>query len=364
MACDDPVVAAAPLRDWGRQRDGALRPRSRRKHERSASAIAENNRVSVVVAPHITRNFDLVHETFGTMQYIRGYDGLRALAVLAVIAFHLHLPGASLGWTGVVLFFVLSGFLITRILMATKAAPDYLSSFFRRRALRILPIYYLCFLAIIAIAFVGHRSISDWSWYATYLQNWRLAETRFAPDFTAWFAHTWSLACEEQFYFVWPFIILAVRGKWLTGILTGFIAVGVVSRIVAVVALSNPYAAFAPLTSVVDMLAWGALSAVLLAKGNEHIRQWSALSFISLIGITVALAGAHGIDRFWLPEDHLMHLDLGMVFFALLGPLFASLILLVYSSDGSMLVRSLELPPLRYIGRISYGLYSTIGRLH
>lgn len=96
------------------------------------------------------------------MGYIRGFDGLRAAGVLAVMATHLGLPGFALGRFGVTLFFVLSGFLITRILLANKGAPDYFSRFYTRRALRIFPIYYLALAVLLLASLFVQWSVADW----------------------------------------------------------------------------------------------------------------------------------------------------------------------------------------------------------
>src|SRR4051812_48877983 len=81
--------------------------------------------------------------TVGGRGYLRELDGLRAIAIGGVLAFHFELPGGAIGWTGVILFFALSGFLITRILLAAREEAHYFRNFYIRRSLRIFPIYYL-----------------------------------------------------------------------------------------------------------------------------------------------------------------------------------------------------------------------------
>jgi len=160
---------------------------------------------------------------------IPALDGIRGIAVLAVVIFHCTLlcgpelvswgALAARGWAGVEMFFVLSGFLITRILLATKFDKNYWRNFIARRALRIFPAYYL-WLCIIWVAFpyvseqFASSEVRGQVWfYAFYLQNWNMAFQGW-PDW-GYVAHFWSLAVEEQFYIVWPLLVLIVTRKEL-----------------------------------------------------------------------------------------------------------------------------------------------------
>ena len=157
-------------------------------------------------------------------------DGVRGIAILLVLLLHFQearpssIPrvlGAplSLGWSGVDLFFVLSGFLITGILVETRRSGNYFSSFYVRRMLRIFPLYMLSIFAYFVVALplahhFGHWQ--DWSnnlqmWYWLHLSNWRSAFGQDVPLLT----HFWSLSIEEQFYFIWPMVVLLVKPSWL-----------------------------------------------------------------------------------------------------------------------------------------------------
>ncbi len=165
-------------------------------------------------------------------------DGLRGVAVLLVYIFHyggglrsanpfVHAFGyvTEAGWIGVELFFVLSGFLITRLLWAASAEPHALRNFYARRALRILPLYYatLCCAALFALGWValgwaaagrgaGAASLQPLLLYAGFLQNIPPLLPRalgYPPPLPL--HHLWSLAVEEQFYLLWPFLLLAAR---------------------------------------------------------------------------------------------------------------------------------------------------------
>src|ERR1700744_1968541 len=130
------------------------------------------------------------------MPHIKSLDGIRAISVLTVVLFHLGL--APFGWIGVQVFFVLSGYLITGILMRAKAEAsiEYFGRFYWRRSLRIFPVYFV-FLGFAAFWFASFRD--DWPWLVTYTADFaRLRGT----DISAPFVHLWSLAVEEQFYLI------------------------------------------------------------------------------------------------------------------------------------------------------------------
>jgi len=158
---------------------------------------------------------------------IGSLDGVRGIAILMVLAVHLELfqavpfsrPIRALfwaGWSGVDLFFVLSGFLITGILLDGFGAPGYFSRFYKRRALRIFPLYYLVCAALMVAT--PHLPGAEWSaiyptwkgWlsYGLFLQNWWM------PHFEnthRLIGHLWSLGVEEQFYLVWPTCVFLLR---------------------------------------------------------------------------------------------------------------------------------------------------------
>jgi peptidoglycan/LPS O-acetylase OafA/YrhL len=161
---------------------------------------------------------------------IQELDGVRGIAILAVMIFHLaqyhpaqpDLLGAviDLGWVGVDLFFVLSGFLITGVLLAEQHSPRYLSHFYIRRALRILPLYYVVVFIFfhvelpLAHHFQALRMLNGDSelFYWVQLSNWRSAFGELASSPVGTF---WSLAIEEQFYLVWPLVVLGTGERGL-----------------------------------------------------------------------------------------------------------------------------------------------------
>ena len=150
-------------------------------------------------------------------------DGLRGFAILLVISIHyFYNPGPNLprglhylqsffalGWTGVDLFFVLSGFLIGGILLDVRASPDYFKTFYIRRFFRIVPLYYLWLFCLIALVFLGHsffpsqtqstQPAIDWQIWAHFLFLQNLWSNHYSTLAGWWLAVTWSLAIEEQF---------------------------------------------------------------------------------------------------------------------------------------------------------------------
>ena len=177
-------------------------------------------------------------------QRILEFDGLRGLAVLMVLIFHygnnppygigvlskIFLRLLDWGEPGVDLFFVLSGCLITNILLDTKRSEHYFYFFYMRRALRILPLYYVAVMVFFwAYLPLEHAAVvkgvlpsprGSWDatpsweqiWYWLHLSNWR---TGFGHLKTSPITHFWSLAIEEQFYFLWPFAVRATSEKTL-----------------------------------------------------------------------------------------------------------------------------------------------------
>src|SRR6185369_5004870 len=121
------------------------------------------------------------------------------------------LPLTKFGWVGVDLFFVLSGFLITDILLKTKEQKNYLVNFFIRRVLRIFPLYYGAIILFFVLAASAQQLRDQYQFYFSnqgmvwfHMQNW-LYITKSEPTRYGMFIHFWSLSLEEQFYLIWPF---------------------------------------------------------------------------------------------------------------------------------------------------------------
>ena len=150
-------------------------------------------------------------------RHIPALDGIRGIAILLVMVF--HAGKMSAGWLGVDLFFVLSGFLITGILVRAKLAPRYFRNFIGRRVLRIFPPYYAYLLvALVILPALGLLPVPHgWGWAVTYLVTYPLARHGNWGLVPLGTQHLWSVAVEEQFYLLWPLVVWLVpaRRLWL-----------------------------------------------------------------------------------------------------------------------------------------------------
>jgi peptidoglycan/LPS O-acetylase OafA/YrhL len=241
-----------------------------------------------------------------------------------------------LGQTGVDLFFVLSGFLITGILLeAPRGSWEEIRRFYVRRTLRIFPLYY-GYLVLASLA----GGVSAWFW--VYLQNWPLA----LGTAVAGPHHFWSLAVEEQFYLVWPFLVLFWPRRWLAGAMWGLIGLTVVSRAIL---LGYDISPFYPTVARMDGLAAGGLLAMGYRSG--WIQRRGTMFGGMAAGFGVLLAGQwigyHGAGADWVQVTK-SSLAVGF-YVAAVGALLVT--------RGSPLHRVLSLRGVRRIGRVSYGMY-------
>jgi peptidoglycan/LPS O-acetylase OafA/YrhL len=292
-------------------------------------------------------------------------DGIRAVAVLAVIAYHFNYGWAQGGFLGVDVFFVLSGYLITSLLLTEreKNGRIALTAFWIRRAKRLLP---ALFVMLIAVAiWVGANTppfeismrrddlISTLLYYA----NWHFVASGqgyFVQFLTpSPLRHTWSLAIEEQFYLIWP-IICAVALMLASGkrrIIAAVCVVGLLGSAIAMAALyvpGDPSRAYYGTDARMHQLLIGALLAVLMGQlGSLRLRR-----FASVVGPVAALTLL--ISFVLLPDQASVYyqgLSVGLAFVT------AALVWSVEISPHSLLGRALSLRPMAWIGEISYGLY-------
>ncbi|MFL6351039.1 MAG: acyltransferase family protein, partial [Bryobacteraceae bacterium] len=181
-------------------------------------------------------------------------DGLRAFAILSVFLYHVWSP--PLSWMGVDIFFVLSGFLITGILLGRKSKPGYFTAFYGRRARRILAPYYL--MLVLSSVLFGTAWIKQWPWYLFFASN--------VPNALHMVPHRsldvlWSLAVEEQFYLLWPVAILFLSETALVWTATALIVLAPVLRGIATPFISTSAPIYHLMPFRMDLLASGALIA-------------------------------------------------------------------------------------------------------
>jgi peptidoglycan/LPS O-acetylase OafA/YrhL len=272
-------------------------------------------------------------------------DGLRAVAILAVFVDHTLFN--HLLWTGVDIFFVLSGFLISSILLDRKSRPvPYFGYFYTRRVFRILPPYIVT-LVLAAITY-GPGFLHYWPYFAFFGMN------------VFWVTHPfllalplWSLAVEEQFYFVWPFVIRWVSERTLLCVALAALIVTPLLRGAA--AHFGYYGAIYFLTPFrADLLCAGAVLAVCWRTRREQTIAWGRRfgMWATLVGYAI-FAGSQRWSVFRLSLNH-WQADVFTYSFSLLG---ASSLLLWALTGRGWLYRLLTLRPMRYLGQVSYMFY-------
>jgi peptidoglycan/LPS O-acetylase OafA/YrhL len=301
---------------------------------------------------------------------IPALDGVRGVAMLAVVCCHLIFPGlvANLdvldrimihGWLGVDLFFVLSGFLITGILIDTRDDAGFFRSFYARRALRIFPIYYLLLVVLFVWIpfgswFYAHGMGWQYSqlrahqaWYWTYLVN--VLQVRSSVTEWFWSGHLWSLSVEEQFYLVWPAVVLVTARKHLAKVCVLAFITAIALRVGWAFTHKVLLGAYVLTPMRMDSLAAGALVAVLArsSDGSAMLLRWYKRVGIGALIVGVPLFAAVG--------DDVQNLNITLIGYSLSAAVFASAIVWVIVDRRPR--RLMEWRPLRAVGRISYGGY-------
>ena len=197
-----------------------------------ARGILEWNTERVHVQPNMSPIRVRADEAVVQDRRIPELDALRGLACLLILVYHFkpHLfPG---GWAAVDLFFVLSGYLITSIILTHSHQPRFLRDFYIRRGLRIWPIYYLTVLILAGAATVLPRTFDFIALPSllTYTQNVSRYWSDSAPEFAPYLTHLWSLAVEEQFYLIWPLALCAVGRRGVVPLSLALLVTSVVAR--------------------------------------------------------------------------------------------------------------------------------------
>ncbi len=297
-------------------------------------------------------------------------DGVRGVAILMVLGHQFNvmtgayrddpLPALGFrllmdaGWIGVELFFVLSGFLITGILLDSRGATNYFRSFWGRRALRIFPPYYvlLLFMLVVLPALTGRRieGSEHQIWYWLYLSNWVEPFGRII----ALLPHPWSLAVEEQFYLLWPLVIFLLSSRGLLRLCAALFVLSLVSRLLLLGTGQSPEAVYMFTVCRMDALACGAAAAVVIRdpavrssfEQNPPRLGWAAAGV--LLGTILLTRGAR---TSWLTETvGYSGLSIGFA----LGILF---LVCAGWGRGNLATRALSQPFLRAMGRYSYAMY-------
>lgn len=306
-------------------------------------------------------------------KYLPGLDGLRALAIISVVWHNVtagHYTGGAVskiinmfsnsGWVGVQLFFVLSGFLITGILLDEKKTQHQLRNFYMRRFLRIFPLYY----AVLCIAFLilpilnaepswlveeRHQQV----WYWTFLSNWS------APFFGSLsaFGHFWSLAVEEQFYLLWPLLVMTLQRRSLISVCLLLMISALLIR-EALVLYDLPFALNAAYKFTVarwDALAVGAFLALAVRQHDWYARavkwmphiSWSSFAYILVFMSLSRNFAPVGPGITVLNQTVAALLFAAMLFFAIQPEV----------NRPTHWQKVLTSAPLRSVGKYSYAIY-------
>jgi peptidoglycan/LPS O-acetylase OafA/YrhL len=273
-------------------------------------------------------------------------DGLRAIAVLMVFMHHaLHAP---LFW-GVDLFFVISGFLITGILLDRKARGlSYFAYFYARRARRILPPFVL--LLVVSSLLFGVGWMANWPWYAFFAVN---IGTTFGEIGHESLGVLWSLAVEEQFYLLWPFVVLFASERALMWIAGAALFIAPALRFVATPLFDSYHPIYVLTPFRMDTLCAGAFMALLVRRDPSALKR---LVLPAILGIVVAL-GVLGYVNLTIPRFRWLNLPWGnALLYSGTLILCASIVILAMQSRG-IIQKVLCHPILVYIGTISYSIY-------
>lgn len=308
--------------------------------------------------------------TATALGYQPALDGLRGIAVVAVLLYHGGVSWAAGGFLGVDLFFVLSGFLITWLLLTERETTGRISvrAFYGRRARRLFPALALVLIAVAAYALaIAERSQldqlqGDLLGALGYVTNWRLIgqDRGYFDTFSAPspLQHTWSVAVEEQWYLVWPLVMVALltvqarlRTRWVLGAATAVLCAAswILTMSLAGPGIDPSRIYFGTDTRAHQLLLGALLAIVRQPKGTELAPRWRAPAAVAgtagsawLLWLAVTVDDTAG----WLFDG-----GLGLVAVASCAVVLAAI------QPAGRLVQALSFRPLRAIGTVSYGLY-------
>jgi peptidoglycan/LPS O-acetylase OafA/YrhL len=282
---------------------------------------------------------------------VRELDGLRGIAILLILLFHfaagqgplkIFAPYLEAGWIGVDLFFVLSGYLIIGILIDTSGRDGWYRNFIVRRSLRIFPLYYA--------ALLFHYPFHDQWWYFGYVSNIKVFQDNQWPAIAA-LIPLWSLSIEEQFYLLFPLVILFVSRKALGRFLIGAVVAAFLIRVALVLAIpANITGTYTLMPSRIDALALGGLVA-LARRDFPHVLKQRWIPWVTVLSAAVFVL----ISVTYRPSPWIT--SMRTIGFTALDLGFAGLLVLVVGQRIGFLSAICRTPFLVWTGTISYGIY-------
>ncbi|HXT13757.1 MAG TPA: acyltransferase [Candidatus Angelobacter sp.] len=314
------------------------------------------------------------------------WDGIRGVAILLVVFFH-YIFGAlesnnsavahgiravfPLSWSGVDLFFVLSGFLIGGILMDQRESPNYFKTFYVRRVCRIVPVYFAWLVLFFVLAWAFSAAISH-EWYSTlfkreiphfprwgyflFLQNLYMAKSSLLGS--PWLAATWSLAVEEQFYLLLPLMLWFIRPKHRFPVFIVLIALVPVFRTYLFLFHSGTFV-YVLLPCRADALLLGALCACVMREPVwfsrvQRNRRWLQVSFVLLL---LGVAGLTAFVRGRSENSVFDSFEMDTFGFTWIALFYACFLMLATTAKDGLVARVLRNRVLRHFGLIAYGMY-------
>jgi len=300
--------------------------------------------------------------------HVAALDGVRGIAVLYV--FVLHFGGGAqspnwlvrtagetikMGWSGVTLFFVLSGFLITGILWKSRGTTHWWRNFYTRRCLRIFPLYYLSLLLVLAVSLFRHTTWElgpSFVVFGFYLQNFPFP-TKVHELTGIWVTHFWSLAVEEHFYFFWPFLLVAMPSlRRARQMCVAIFLLSMASRLwISLLGAAGFEGLYSSTPARVGELSVGAWLALAVGEHPEWVAKMRRMALPVLFGSLGAVVIYVAITGDFSARQQAGYL------FVLPAFSFAAAALIVLALEQGAWSRLVSLPLLRHLGVISYGIY-------
>ncbi|MDQ1528284.1 MAG: hypothetical protein QOH77_74 [Actinomycetota bacterium] len=274
-------------------------------------------------------------------------DTLRFVAVSLVFFQHAIPGGIWIGRSGVDMFFLLSGYLITGGLIRSEPGRGYFSKFYARRVLRIFPAYYLNIL--LAVIFMGAAALPMVPWALVFLSNFGYSSSGVGT--LGPLAHLWSLAVEEQFYLLWPLLLFFVRSARMRWILIGVIIVAAPFIRLELTEMVNWASAYSMLPARADGLALGAAIALAQQQWGPQLFQAHRRLLTVATGImALVFLGASWAFPFPTTPNMTITLSASVV-------LFGCVLAATIAWSGTRVATAMSFRPTVYLGQISYGIY-------
>lgn len=312
------------------------------------------------VAKPIIPGFKPLDIDYKAGEYVKELDGWRFIAVIGVILLH-YAPRFFIGaWVVMDLFFVLSGFLITGILLDTKHKKGYYKNFIVRRVIRLFPLYYLCLFILLFLVPQSYFDMSYYrqhqAWYWLYVPNWLISLHGWSP--TKAIDHFWSLGIEEQFYIIWPLFVWLFSTKQLIRFCIFLFCASFIFRNIGLqLGFVMPFPYVNTLARM-EPIALGAIVAILVRTNKGILERWALLAtLIAFVGTAIAFIVAGTFHM-----ENAVHYSIN---YTIVDILFAGLLTITLSKNLPIWIRRFFTHPvIRSIAGMTYCLYVFHNPIH